>query len=236
MNSNENHSQEFKKLNYGTKPTGAKMETVYVMLNPELMMKDFAVAYEGELYRRNPNLAQRSGLTSDDLYEYFVGILAIHIEHDNRGSIKDWRRAKEIYIPAWIQHTISMVGTYVDQIRGLKFIPTLTDANGKAYPYDVSKMLKISEMLAPFRVDGLKIFKDAFPRITEGDPEVMSMVIAESCVRSMTPDSHPASSYVAAFLGFKLKEELAWVNLYRVKYDDISLIHEMLLREEVLRQ
>jgi len=234
--SKENHGTEFKSLNYGTKPTGAKMEVVEITLDPSLMMSDFAKAYEGELYRRNPNLAERSGLTSDDLYQYFVGILAIHIEHDNVGSIKEWRKAKELYIPAWIQHTISMVGTYVDQIRGLKFVPRLLDAKSKPMAYDLSKLLKISELLAPFRMDGLKIFKDAFPRTPQGDPEVMSMIIAEQTIRSISPDAHPASSYVAAFLGFKLKEELAWVNLYRVKYDDVVLVHEMLLREEVLRQ
>lgn len=235
---NENRDSEFNSLNYGTKPTGAKMQTIEVILNPELMMRDFAKAYEGELYRRNPNLAERSKLTSDDLYVYFVGILAIHIEHDNVGNIKDWRKAKEIYIPAWIQHTISMVGTYLDQIRGLKFVPRLMSADDATKPmtYDISELLKISERLAPFRMDGLKIMKDAFPRTPEGDPEVMSMIIAEECVRSITPDAHPASSYVAAFLGFKLKEELAWVNLYRVKYDDFVLVHEMLLREEVIRQ
>lgn len=237
---NENRGSEFKQLNYGTKPTGAKMQVIEVILDPELMMKDFAKAYEGELFRRNPNLAERSGLTADDLYYYFVGILAIHIDHDNVGNIKEWRRAKEIYIPAWIQHTISMVGTYVDQIRGLKFIPRLqwpfVEKEGVAASYDISKLLKISELIAPFRMDGLKIMKDAFPRTPEGDPEVMSMIIAEQCVRSISPDAHPASSYVAAFLGFKLKEELAWINLYRVKYDDIVLVHEMLLREEVLRQ
>lgn len=235
--SNKNRDSEFNSLNYGTKPTGVKMEVVEVMLNPELMMEDFAKAYEGELFRRNPNLAERSGLKADDLYEYFVGILAIHIEHDNVGNIKEWRKAKELYIPAWIQHTISMLGTYVDQIRGLKFVPRLMSEDGKTTrPYDMSKLLKISELLSPFRMDGLKIMKDAFPRTPEGDPEVMSMIIAEDCVRSITPDAHPASSYVAAFLGFKLKEELAWVNLYRVKYDDFVLVHEMLLREEVLRQ
>jgi len=236
--SNENRGSEFRQLNYGTKPTGAQMQVIEVILNPDLMMRDFAKAYEGELYRRNSNLAERSGITADDLYDYFVGILAIHIEHDNVGAIKEWRRAKELYIPAWIQHTISMVGTYVDQIRGLKFVPRLLkdDKGADPMPYDLSRLLKISEQLAPFRLDGLKIMKDAFPRSPEGDPEVMSMIIAEQCVRSITPDAHPASSYVAAFLGFKLKEELAWVNLYRVKYDDFVLVHEMLLREEVLRQ
>jgi len=228
--SNENRELDFKKLNYGTKPTGVPMQNVNIELDPELMVKDFAVAYERELYRRNANRAEREKITADELYDYFRGILSIHLEKDNLGTVKEWRKAKELYIPAWIQHVISQVGTYVDPIRGLKFIPQI------AFVYDMAKMLEVSERLSAFKVDGLKIFKDAFPRDTSGDPEVMSMIIAENCVRSMTAEAHPASSYVAAFLGFKLREEMALLTMYRVKYDDIVFVHEMLLREETLRQ
>lgn len=228
--SNENRDSNFKALNFETKPTGAPMQVVDIDLDPELMVKDFATAYERELFRRNANRAEREKLTAAELYTYFQGLIAIHLEHDNVGTVKDWRKAKELYIPAWIQHVLSQVGTYVDPIRGLKFVPHIK------CQYDMKVMLEISDRLGAFRVDGLKIFKDAFPRNPEGDAEVMSMIIAEDCVRSMSPDAHPSSSYVAAFLGFKLREEMALLMMYRVKYDDIVYVHEMLLREESIRQ
>lgn len=231
--SNENRrtgNQGFETLDFGTKPTGVKIEVVDIQVNPELMLRDFAKAYERELYRRNKNMAIRYGVSDEELYDYFVGILAIHLKHDNGGLVKDWREAKKLYIPAWIQHVLSKVGTYVDPIRGLKFIPHIEAE------YDMSKLLEVSDRLAAFKQDGLQIFRDAFPRNTSGDPEVMSMIVAEDCVRSISPEAHPASSYVAAFLGFKLREDMALLNLYRVKYDDIIYVHEMLLREESIRE
>lgn len=236
MKSNENHenhqkpSFDFKKMDYGTKPSGVKTVVIDLDLDPELMVRDYAKAYAGELWRRNYNLARKIDLQENELYEYFVGILAIHLEKDNRGVVKEWREAKQLWLPAWIQHLLSQVGTYIDQIRGLKFIPHLD------HKWDIKQLLDVSDRLAPFREFGLQLFRDAFPRNTEGDPEVMSMIVAEDMVRSISPDAHPSSSYVAAFLGFKLREDLALLNLYRVEYDDVVLIHEWLLREEVIRR
>ena len=110
--------------------------------------------------------------------------------------------------------------------RGLRFIPTLK------HPVEIDKLLTVSDKLRAFIPDGVSLHKDAFPRGTEGDPETMSMAIVGQYVYSQSKDAHPIASYVASFLGFKLMEEATFKMLYRVRYDDITFIKSMLLREE----
>ena len=43
-------------------------------------------------------------------------------------------------------------------------------------------------------------------------------------VRSLKAVTHVASTYVTAFLGMRLKEEIAMSALYRIQYDDIEFI------------
>lgn len=220
-----NNKEPFANFNFGTKPTSASFELISVEINPKMMLNDYAKAYVQEFHRRNPARAEAVGLTEEELYDYFVGLIAIRIESVN-GGCKAWREAKQLLIPSWIEFTLSQIGEVVDVDRGLRFIPTLN------HPVEIDKLLTVSDKLRAFIPDGVSLHKDAFPRGTEGDPETMSMAIIGQYVYSQSKDAHPIASYVASFLGFKLMEEATFKMLYRVRYDDISFIKSMLLREE----
>lgn len=219
--------EPYSKLDFGTNITTDKLEKIDVTIDPNLILSDFAKAYLSELQRRNSIRAKSVAITEAELKEYFISIIAIRVQ-SVRGNCPVWREAKALFIPTWIEFVITEIGEVVDVDRGLLFTPVFE------HQYDIKKLLATSDKLRAFRSDGVSMSKDAFPRKPEGDYETMSMVIINDYVQSISKDSHPIASYVAAFLGFKLKEEASFKMLYRIRYDDVDFIRTMLLREESL--
>lgn len=215
-------------LDYGTKATNIKLEVIEVSINTDLMVNDYAAAYGKELFRLNPVKAREINLTTEELDYYFKGVIALRVESIN-DTIKVWREAMLLVIPAWIQHTISTIGEVIDRARGIHFKPRLV------LDYDIKKLLEISNKLESFQTDGLSLHKNAFPREKTGNAEVMGMAIVDDFVHSINADAHPASSYVAAFLGYKLVQEQSYSVLYRVRYDDINFIATQLMNDRGLR-
>lgn len=210
-------------FDFGTKPNTLRLEKIEVKVNPQRMLKDFALAYERELYRRNPIRANEAKLDQEQLYKYFCGLLALRIQ-SIKGESKFWRQAKNLAIPAWVQFTLATVGQVFDYDRGLELIPTMDDTS-----VDMSFMLSTSSTLLAFEGDGVHLLLDAMPRDTKGDAEVMSFALIDDYVMGMAKTAHPISSYVAAFLGFELQKGAAFNALYRVRYDDIEFIKSMLM-------
>lgn len=217
-------------LDFGTKPGATKLEIIEVSIDPALILSDFATAYYKELMRRNSIKAEACKITVDELSSYFTGLIKMRVLSVSEAGLKDWRVAKALFIPSWIEFSISRIGEVIDNVRGLKFIPVMDDTT-----YDLKEMLETSSKLQTFTVDGVVLHKDALPRSNEGDIETMSMAIVDGYVKGQDKYSHPVSSYVAAFLGFTLKKELDFKMLYRVTYDDVDFIREMLVAEETLR-
>lgn len=214
-------------LNYGTKPTTTVIEEITVQLNPQIFVEGYAKAYLGEMVRRNPMRAKASAITADDLQDYFMSLIAIRMEQI-QGHCPVWRQAKELYVPAWIQFVLSRIGRVVDVERGLMITPSMKSE------YDIDKMLSVSNRLSVFKSDGIAILKDAFPRSIEGDKDLMMMAIINGYVQSMTSVPHPIQSYISAFLGMRLEEEATYKLLYRVRYDEVNFIKQMLLHEEAI--
>jgi len=221
-----NKAPTYQSLDYGTKPTNVDYQEIKVNLDPQVMLKDYALAYANELWRRNPVRAQQVNLTEAELGAYFEGLLVLRVQCINN-ACTEWRRAKALLIPSWIEFTLTQVGTVIDHDRGLKFTPVLDLTT------DIQQLLQISEKLAVFQTDGVVLHKDALPRTFEGDPDVMGMVICQNYVVSQSKIPHPIASYVAAFLGFKLEQEKHFGILYRVRYDDVSYIRDQLIAERL---
>lgn len=222
------NNQSFQNLNFGTKPSTTGFDEIEVMIDPSTMIGDFAKAYEGEIFRRNPVRATQVGITSDELFTYFKGLISIRLESLSPQGCKSWRQAKQLYIPTWIEFVLSCLGIVTDIDMGLKIVPT-----GKI-EYDIDVMLATSNKLQSFIPDGLGLHRDAFPRGTEGDQDMMSFALIDGMIKGMSRNQHPTMSYAAAFLGMKLKEEISFRMLYRVSYDDITFISTMLLHESTL--
>lgn len=220
-----NANEVFKSLNFDTKPTSVKMDVATVEVHPEFMIADFAKAYVRELTRRNPIRYQASGLTVEDLDAYFQALVVMRVQSIN-DAFPRWREAKLLNVPAWIEFVLTCVGEVMDTDRGLHIKVTCDQT------YDFAKALDVSEKLRAFKADGVVLLKDVFPRTAEGDVETMTMAIIDNYVCSQTKEAHPIASYVAAYLGFKLQEEVSFKMLYRVRYDDVDYIRTQLLQSE----
>jgi hypothetical protein len=83
--------------------------------------------------------------------------------------------------------------------------------------------VEISNKIGAFE-DDLQIVYDAMPRSEMGNEDVMSTALIAGYVRSLKVVEHVSSTYVAAFLDMKLKQEVAFQALYRIQYDDLNFI------------
>lgn len=213
-----NSNASFANLDLGTpKPTAVPMENVEVVISGDLI-SNYGTAFVSEAYRVNPLKAEQVKLTAEEVDKYSRYLVTKRIESIH-GRCDDFRKLKNLYIPVWIQYNLAMIGRVVLRDRGLTIIPIESEPSTMTF----EEALVISEKIGAFE-DDLQIVNDAMPRSQDGDKDVMSTALIADYVRSLTPVTHVASTYVTAFMGMRLKEEAAMAVLYRVQYDDVQYI------------
>lgn len=223
-----NKRNTFLSLDLGTgKPTAVKTETITVKINGG-MFGDFGRAFVKEGFRVNPLLAEQVQLTDSEVEQYCYFLLQRRVECCT-GKCSDFRLLKSLYIPVWIQYNLAMIGNVTNRQYGIKLVPEYDGPEVITF----EEAAKISDKIGAFEND-LQLVKDAFPRSDEGDKDVMSTALIADYTRSIQPVEHVASTYVSAFLGMKLKEEIEFARLYRIQYDDIEYIKSVLIREKSL--
>lgn len=225
---NNGNASTFASLDLGSaKPTSVPMEGIEVKVEGDLFGQ-YGVAFVKEAYRKNPLRAEQVKLTAEEVTAYSRYLLTKRIQSIN-GVCTDFRKLKALYIPAFIQYNLSMIGEVSIRDRGIKLIPVDSDPSQMTY----EQALEISEKIGMF-IDDLQIVQDAMPRESAGDLDVMSTALIAGYMRSLNPVKHVASTYAAAFMGLKLKEEMAFAALYRVQYDDIMFIMSALTTQRGL--
>lgn len=214
-----NQESVFVQLDLGSaKPVSVPMETIQVVLSSENLLGQFGKSFVKEGWRVNPLRMEQISLTSDEMEAYCKYLLAKRIECVN-GDCKDYRRLKCFYIPSWIQYNLSMIGLVIIRDKGIKLEPIMEDEDIICY----DDALRISEKIGMLS-DDLQVVQDGMPRDIHGDKDVMSTALIAGYARSIEKVEHISSTYVSAFLGMKLKEEMAFKTLYRVQYDDLEFI------------
>lgn len=226
----------FDAIDLGTQVTTATMDEFHVTVDPTIMMYDYGMALLGELERRNPlkyqaavtqllQLSQYSNI-QQCVENYMNGLMIMRIQSIH-GNCPFWRQAKEIRMTAVIQDALSCLGIITNRAEGYRIIPELKNQD---VTFDMGEVLSFSDFLDGFSAEGLKVFRDAMPRGSEGDVDTMSCIIINQEVRSLKVDAHPTFSYIAGFLG--LEPSVAQPMLrYGVRYDIMAYIKPMLLRE-----
>lgn len=209
-------------------PVAVKMETIHVYISAENLFGDYATAFFREANRINSALVEREELTIEEITQYvrFLFDQRIKCVH---GQCTLYRQLKMLYIPAWIQHCISMIGRVVMRDIGLTLVPESDFEDIITF----EEALAISNKISAFQ-DCMCILRDAMPRSEAGNVDVMSSALVADYVRSIKKVSHVALTYVTAFTGLKLREEAAMTPLYRMQYDDIEFIRSALLTQKGL--
>lgn len=209
------------------KPTSVPMQTIETLVDGSLF-GDYAHAFVREAYRKNPLRAEQVSLTAEEVEAYTQFLLTQRIKCV-QGNCPDFRKLKVLYIPAWIQYNLAMIGEVYIRDRGIKLVPIQDSVSTMT----LEEALKVSEKIGMFE-DDLQIVQDAMPRDIKGDVDVMSTALIAGYMRSLNPVTHVAATYAAAFMGLKLKEEMAFAVLYRVQYDDIAFIASALTTQRGL--
>lgn len=214
---------DFKTLDLGTgAPTSVEMEVIKVEVTADDMVTDYARAFVKEAYRVAPSRAEQVKLTEDEMIAYAKFLLVKRIECIE-DDCKDWRRLKSLYIPVFLQYALRMIGKVTIRKRGLTLLPVMTDRD----TISLDEALVISNKVGSFE-DDLQLVQDAMPRDNNGDVNVMSTALIAGYVRALNEVEHASDTYVAAFLGMKLREEQAFAVLYRTQYDDVEFIRSAL--------
>lgn len=226
VNSMQNFAS-FESLDLGTtKPTSIPQEIVHVVLSTENLTGPYGKAFVQEAYRVNPLRAEQVKLTAEEVQSYANYLMTKRVDyvHD---ECNDFRKLKLLYIPSWIQYCLTMVGQLTKRDVGLKVLPEMENRSDMTY----EEALEISNKIGAFE-DDLQIVKDAMPRSMDGNEDVMSTALVADYVRALKPVQHVAATYVTAFLGMKLREEVAFQALYRVQYDDIGYVASVLTAQK----
>jgi hypothetical protein len=221
--------EAYQNLDLGSsKPTAVPMETIHATISSENLLAPYGKAFVNECYRVNPLKAEQVKLTGEEMEQYSKFLLDRRVRAV-LGTCDDFRKLKSLYIPSWIQYNLSMIGEVIMRDRGLRILPELEETDIITF----DQALAISEKIGSFE-DDLQIVKDAMPRSTEGNKDVMMTAVIAGYVRSIDKVEHVSSTYVSAFLGMKLKEEMAMQVLYRVQYDDVAFIAAALMTQKGL--
>lgn len=210
---------DFRTMDLDTvQPTSIPMELVEVEISTSDMLEDYAKAFCREAYRKNPRRAEQIKLEESELIAYADFLLDKRIEVVN-DNCKDWRKLKALYVPAYLQYILSMIGEVINREFGLKFMPVKKETS----KLTLAQAYAISDKIGSL-IDDLQIVQDAMPRDRAGDADVMSTALIAGYVRATKKVTHTAATYVTAFLNFQLRKEAAFKVLYRVQYDDLDFI------------
>lgn len=224
-----NNMGVFDALDLGSvQPTSVPTETVEVAVGVDSLIGKYAVAFVNEAYRVNPLRAEQVQLTKDEVEKYCNYLLEKRVEvvHMN---CPDFRKLKVLYIPSYVQYTLSMIGRVDLRDRGLTLMPVAEKQSDMTF----EQALVVSEKIGSFERD-LQIVQDAMPRDVHGNVDVMSTAMIAGYVRALSKVEHVSATYVTAFLGMKLKLETAFQALYRVQYDDVGFIASALTTQKGL--
>lgn len=213
---------EFKyKQNVTQKPVAVTNQEIQVVLQPEELLNDYSRNFVSEGERKHVLLAQTVQLTPEEVQEYARYLLYARVQQVH-GELKNYRMMQLLFVPVWIEYTISNIGVLIIKELGLTFIPTM---EASTMTYGEAKI--ISDKIRMF--DGvLQVTDHAFPNEREGDADLMTTAVIADYVRSTKELMHPVTTYLTAFLGMKIREENAFSVLYRIQYDDISYLQRAL--------
>jgi hypothetical protein len=238
--SREQFHATFSSLDFGTVVTTTSYQLIEVLVDPSFMMQDYGQAVARDLERRNPiryQSVEKQLLESDSfkefgsfpmiLREYFTNLAAIRIHAINDPSSFK-RGMNELLVTPYIEFALSQVGIVYDLDNGRKFVPCTESPD---LTMSMEQLFVVTDSLRVFKSDGVVLLNNAFPKNREGDQEAMSFAMIDGFIKSTTKYPNTAKSYIAAFLGMKLKLQGEFKSLYGVRYDDAEYVKDRLIEE-----
>lgn len=217
-------SNKFKELDFGTKSaTPIQSETIVVEVCADRFAGEYVKALVNEL-KLTPDccdIYEKQPITEEEVMKYLTYLLAERVKIVN-GEGTRVGRLKCLYIPCYWQFVLTCVGTYRDRQIAVDVKPTF---KGETITFEEAKI--ISEKLGTFEAY-IGLVRAAMPMDPSGDASVMTSVIIDDTIRSCNREKHHvAYDYVVAAAGLKLQKEVLFQSLFRVEYDSIPTILQL---------
>lgn len=100
------------------------LEVIEVSLGQGSLIDQFADQFVSETHWANPLRAEQVGLTEDEMRQYvrflvFLRVLGVH------EKLPKFHRTRSLYMPAFVQYILSMVGDVIIRDKGIKLTPVM---------------------------------------------------------------------------------------------------------------
>jgi hypothetical protein len=183
-------------------------------------MASFNEAFVREGERKNPLMAEKVNLTTEELADYERFLLVNRVDIVN-GSCKIFRMLKRLAMPCFVERCLSDVGRVTIRERGLDIHPTVDDSTRKDL-ISLDDAIVISQKIESF-YDDLAVVLGAMPGDEGGNSETMTLALIQDYVVGMGDYDDPLVQYIVFALQCMLIET-EYNSLYYMRYDDVRTI------------
>jgi len=197
-------------------PTPMDLLEIQVSIEPDAIFSQFIEAFMFKIEVSNPQIQRYVQLTKEEARYYFEFLLYSRLQYLS-GKKVNFDLLNGLYVPAFVDVALAMIGTYTDLSRNLR----ITVSQPETREFDEDEIVRLGLKFERLS-QATNMVKGGLSRGKDGDAEVMTTACIAGYVRSMSEVSHPLKTYLVGFLNTKIVEESSFKMLYRVQYDDIQ--------------
>lgn len=197
------------------KTTPMELETIEVSFERAAIFDTFIQAFMYKIEIDGSHIQRHVQLTEEEATYYFEYLLHKRVEF-LVGRKVNFDLLNQLWVPAFVETALAMIGKYVNLERNFQVVPVLTAERD----FDEDRIRAIGMKFMRLK-DVTNMVEGGLCRRKEGDAEVMTTACIAGFVRSMSEVSSPIMTYFTGFLNTKIVEEASFKMLYRVQYDDI---------------
>lgn len=205
--------------NVNSKHTSVPVRHLHIKVGIE-GMKSFNEAFIREGLRKNPLMAEKVNLTTEELAEYEKFLLVNRVDIVN-GTCKTFRMLKRLAMPCFVERVLTDVGRVQIRDKGLDIHPVVDDKMREGI-ITLEEAIDISQKIESF-YDDLAVVVGAMPGDEGGNSETMTLALIEDYVVGMGDTDDPLVQYIVFALQMML-EETEFNALYYMRYDDVRTI------------
>lgn len=196
-------------------PTPMELLTIEVKFERAEIFNSFIDAFMYKIEADGGHIQRHVQLTKDEATYYIEYLMYSRIQF-LVGEKVNFDLLNQLWVPAFVETALAMIGNYIDYDRNLHIVPVLSERK----TFNEDDIRAIALKFARLK-DVTHMVHGGLSRRREGDAEVMTTACIAGYVRSMSEVSTPLKTYLTGFLNTKIVEETSFQVLYRVQYDDI---------------
>jgi len=204
------------------KPSPSHYDVIEMEISPDRFVGDYAKAFLDQVWSVDEPLANRVNINEQELIDYIYFLIAQRVNFVN-GVKSNGFKLQKLWIPAFVDLLLTEIGEVQIREFGITIKPVLGDIDVISFDEALNTSVKLSRFS-----DKISMYTNQFPRTPEGDVEVMSTAFVDEYLKSFSNTISPASRFVAAYLGNQLKAKEVLRGLFRVSYEPVDYMSQVI--------